>query len=81
MKEGARLRAPMTGHEEGVELEGLNLRFGDELVVRATGERVFLLSVLDMSGSLLVGKPEAEPFQVHADEVLTLRARHGCGCC
>ena len=58
------------------------LRFGDELVVRATNERVFLITRLDVAGNLLVGRPGEEPFQVHEDEVMTLTERHGgCGCC
>ena len=58
------------------------MKFGDELIVRATNERVYLLGVLDMGGTLLVGRPGEEPFQLHEEEVMTLKERHGgCGCC
>ena len=57
------------------------MHFGDELVVRDTEERVFLITRLDVGGTLLVGRPGAEPFQVHEDEVMTLKERHGCACC
>ncbi len=57
------------------------MRFGDELIVRATNERVVLLGVLDQSGTLLVGRPEEEPFTLQEEEVQTLNDRHGCGCC
>lgn len=58
-----------------------SVQFGDELILRATEERVLLLGRLDMAGTLLVGKPGEEPFQVHEDEVMTLRERHSCSCC
>lgn len=57
------------------------MQFGDELVVRATNERVILLGRLDMSGNILVGKPDEDPFQLHEDEVMELNERHGCACC
>jgi hypothetical protein len=57
------------------------MRFGDELIVRATNERVFLITRIDMGGTLLVGRPDMEPFQLHEDEIETLGERHGCGCC
>lgn len=67
----------MRGH-----CRGRLVKFGDELVIRATNERVILLGVLDMSGTLLVGKPESEPFQVTEEEVLSLNEKYsGCGCC
>lgn len=59
---------------------------GDDLILRATEERVRVLAVLDAAGTLLVqahadGDADA-PFQVSRDEVMTLRERHGgCGCC
>lgn len=57
------------------------MHFGDELVVRATEERVFLITRVDIGGTLLVGRPGEEPFQVHEDDVMTLKERHGCACC
>lgn len=59
-------------------------RPGDELILRATEERVRVVAVLDAAGTLLVEPTlDAEaPFQVGRDEVMTLRERHsGCGCC
>ena len=58
------------------------MRFGDELVIRESNERVILLGVLDLAGTLLVGRPGEDPFQVQESEVMTLREVHGgCGCC
>lgn len=55
---------------------------GDELVMRITNERVLFVARLDSAGTLLVVPPGGEPFQVAADEVMTLAERHaGCGCC
>lgn len=61
---------------------------GDELVLRATEERVRVLAVLDAAGTLLVETEAeeegsgAEAFQVARDEVMTPAERHrGCGCC
>lgn len=53
---------------------------GDELVLRATEERVRVVAVLDSAGTLLVRAGE-ESFQVAPDEVEPSWARHaGCGC-
>jgi hypothetical protein len=54
---------------------------GETLRLRATDEPVTLVAVLDAGGSLLlVRAPDAE-FQVHRDDVMTDRERHGCACC
>lgn len=53
---------------------------GDELVLRATEERVRVVAVLDAAGTLLVRSGD-EAFQVARDEVEAPWARHaGCGC-
>lgn len=57
------------------------VHFGDELVIRATNERVFLITRIDVAGNILVGRPGLDPFQVHEDDVMTLKERHGCSCC
>lgn len=55
---------------------------GSELILRATGERVRVLAVLDASGTLLVAAGDEPPFQASRDEVEWPFARHaGCGCC
>lgn len=58
-----------------------SVHFGDELIVRETNERVVLLGRIDMGGTLLVGKPGEDPWQIHEDDIVTLKERHGCACC
>ncbi|HVM44641.1 MAG TPA: hypothetical protein VM582_01800 [Candidatus Thermoplasmatota archaeon] len=54
---------------------------GDEVVVRATGERALVLAVLDAAGTLLLRAGEDE-FQAARDDVEWPWARHaGCACC
>lgn len=55
---------------------------GDEVVVRATGERARIVAVLDASGTLLVRVADDEPFQLERDDVEWPWTRHaGCACC
>lgn len=55
---------------------------GDEVILRATEERVRVLAVLDVAGTLLLQPPEGEPFQAARDDVEWPWARHaGCACC
>lgn len=55
---------------------------GDEMVLRATGERVRIVAVLDASGTALVATLDDERFQAAADELEAPWERHaGCGCC
>lgn len=58
------------------------MRFGDELYLRGTNERVVLLGVVDSDEGLLrVGSPSRGSFDVRDDEVAPVRPRHdGCGC-
>lgn len=52
------------------------------MVLRATGEHVRVVAVVDAAGTLLVALEGEEPFQVCADEVETPWARHAsCACC
>jgi hypothetical protein len=54
---------------------------GDELIFRATEERVRIVAVLDAAGTLLVRSDEAE-FQAARDEVEWPWERHAsCACC
>lgn len=59
------------------------MKFGDELILRETNERVVLLGIInDEAGILLVATPGEEPYEVHEDDIMTLGERHsGCGCC
>ena len=55
---------------------------GDELVLRATEERVRVVAVLDAAGTLLVQPADGEPFEVARDDVERPWAKHqGCACC
>lgn len=55
---------------------------GDEVVLRATEERVRIVAVLDAAGTLLLQPAEGEPFQAQRDEVEPPWAKHaGCACC
>ena len=55
---------------------------GDEIIVRATGERVRVVAVLDTAGTLLVEAAEGERFETSRDDVERPWAKHaGCGCC
>jgi len=54
---------------------------GDELVIRATGERAVLVAVVDAAGTLLLRVGEEE-FLAERDDVEPPWARHaGCACC
>lgn len=55
---------------------------GDEVVVRATGERALVVAIVDAAGTLLVKVAEEEPFQAERDDVEWPWAKHaGCACC
>lgn len=55
---------------------------GDEVILRATEERVRVLAVLDAAGTLLLQPAEGDAFQAMPDEVEWPWARHaGCACC
>lgn len=54
---------------------------GDEMVLRATEERVRVVAVLDAAGTLLVRAEDAE-FQAARDELEWPWSKHaGCACC
>lgn len=58
------------------------MRPGDELILRASEERVRVIAVLDAAGTLLVAVEGEAPFQVARDDVMTPAERHrACGCC
>ena len=55
---------------------------GDEVVLRATEERVRIVAILDAAGTLLLQPSEGDPFQAERDEVEPTWAKHaGCACC
>lgn len=55
---------------------------GDELILRATEERVRVVAVLDAAGTLLLQPREGDPFEAQRDDVERPWAKHaGCGCC
>lgn len=57
------------------------MRPGDEVVIRATGERALVVAVVDAAGTLLV-RTHDEEFQAAPDDVEWPWARHaGCACC
>ena len=54
---------------------------GDTIVVRATGEHVRVVAVLDAAGTLLV-RHDDEEFQASRDEVEWPWEKHAsCACC
>jgi hypothetical protein len=72
-KEAAKVQAP--GARVGA------VQTGDEMVLRATEERVRVVAVLDASGTLLV-RSDADEFQVERDDLAQVWEKHaGCGCC
>lgn len=57
------------------------MRFGDELILRGTNERVILITVEDGdAGTLRVGSPTRPAFVVSADDVVPVNPSKGCGC-
>lgn len=58
------------------------MRFGDELILRATNERVVLLGILDAeTGAIRVGSPTRTPFEANEADVRPVReGPAGCGC-
>lgn len=55
---------------------------GDEVVVRATGERAVVVAVVDAAGTLLLQVAGEEPFQVERDDVEWPWSKHrSCACC
>lgn len=54
---------------------------GETLRLRATEEPVTLVAVLDAGGAMLLVRDAEGEFQVHRDDVMTDRERHGCACC
>lgn len=57
------------------------MQAGDELVLRATGEHVRIVAVLDAAGTALVRRDDEE-FQAARDELEWPWERHAsCACC
>ena len=55
---------------------------GDEVVLRATEERVRIVAVLDASGTLLVRSGDEAQFQAARDELEWPWEKHAsCACC
>lgn len=54
---------------------------GDEIVIRATGEHVRVVAILDGAGTLLV-RADGDEFQTARDEVEFPWEKHAsCACC
>lgn len=81
------LRSSLTDTESDAKSEGGRLgpspvEPGDEVVVRATGERALVVAVVDASGTLLLRVRDEDPFQLARDDVEWPWSKHAsCACC